>query len=336
MIEPPPFPGEEKRLKSVQSTGLLDTPIEERFERITRMVCSSLGVPIAIFNLIDSNRQHYKSVQGLPGPDAPLKAAFCTHALQEKDMLLVPDANKDVRFHDNPFVTGELLNVAFYAGCPVRTADGQPIGTLCAIDTVPRNLTPEELSRLRDFVAMIENELKISNLSTSQTELVAGLDSKARNALVDPLTRLWNLEAMRKILTRELADKKPLALARAQIDDFNSLKALLGPQLTDGALRVIGKKLLEALHPGDIAGHIGGADFLIIFKGEQSSRVAVTDAALRWNKLVTEDSFIAGVSKDYPVSIRLGVATSGSDANALIAQAEKALTKAPRGKVEFI
>jgi hypothetical protein len=114
MIEAKPYPEEVKRLESLRALKILDTPIEERFERLTRMVCRALDVPIALFNLIDENRQHYKSVQGLTNTDASLDAAFCTHAIHE-DMLLVPDTSRDTRFFDNPFVTGERLNIGFYA-----------------------------------------------------------------------------------------------------------------------------------------------------------------------------------------------------------------------------
>ncbi len=92
ITEAPAHPQESQRLASLRALDLLDTPLDVRFERITRMVRSFMGVPIAIFNLIDEDRQHYKSVQGLDAIDAPKPPAFCTHALLENPMLLVPDA----------------------------------------------------------------------------------------------------------------------------------------------------------------------------------------------------------------------------------------------------
>lgn len=106
MIEAPPYPKEKERLSALKKLQLLDTPIEERFEAITHKVCRILDVPIALFNLIDENRQHYKSAQGMNSTtNVTLDGACCTHALHEDDMLLVPDASKDERFHDNPHVT---------------------------------------------------------------------------------------------------------------------------------------------------------------------------------------------------------------------------------------
>lgn len=175
MIEPSHFPQEEQRVNSLHSLHLLDGPVEERFERITRMVCRVLDVPIAIFNLIDRERQHYKSVQGLAVTDAPLKAAFCTHTILEEDMLLVEDTSKDERFFDNPFVTGEILDMGFYVGCPVKSPDGMPIGTLCAIDRKPREMSKDQLESLKDLASILETEIRIRTLASDQKILKRNL-----------------------------------------------------------------------------------------------------------------------------------------------------------------
>ena len=145
------------------------------------MVCRLLDVPIAVFNLIDENRQYYKSMRGGNVTQAALDGAFCTHALHEEQMLLIPNASKDERFSDNPFVTGERMSVGFYAGCPVRTPDGMPVGTLCAIDMKPREMTKEQLETLNDLASMVETELRLSNMSQSQSALISDLNNATRS-----------------------------------------------------------------------------------------------------------------------------------------------------------
>lgn len=96
---------EEQRLAVLRQLNILDTPIEERFERITRMVCRSLKVPIAAISIVDESRQWFKSIQGLNASETPREIAFCAHAILRDELLLVEDATQDERFADNPLVT---------------------------------------------------------------------------------------------------------------------------------------------------------------------------------------------------------------------------------------
>lgn len=297
MIEATGFPKEQERLTALRSLHLLDTPIEERFERITRMVCRALDVPVAIFNLIDEDRQHYKSVRGLSNTDASLNGAFCTHAMHEEDMLLVPNTQKDRRFHDNPFVTGEYLNIGFYAGCPVRTPDGMPIGTLCAIDTQPRDMTLEQLATLRDLAAMVETELKVVSLSNAQTELVKELDAANHLALVDPLTRLWNRSGITSLLDKEWSEaaraKKPMTLVMADIDHFKKINDTYGHPAGDEVLKTVAKKLLQQLRGEDAVGRVGGEEFLIILTHCEPAHIFNTVDRIR-RSIESEDWIIDG------------------------------------------
>jgi diguanylate cyclase (GGDEF)-like protein len=343
MIEARPFPQEQQRLASLRALHLLDTPIEERFERITRMVCRLLDVPIALFNLIDEDRQHYKSVQGLPNTDAALKAAFCTHTIQEEEMLLVPNALENERFFDNPFVTGEYLNIGFYAGCPVRTPNGMPIGSLCAIDTRPRQMTPEQIAILRDLAAMLETELKVVSLSKAQESLVKELDAANHMALVDPLTRLWNRSGIHKLLEREWSESarqgKPVTLVMTDIDHFKKINDTFGHPAGDAVLKTIAKKLLESLRGEDAVGRVGGEEFLIILTDCEPSRVF--DTVERIRRTVQDHNWIIE-GKPHPVTMSFGAATAipgdGLSAETLIKRADEALYRATntgRNKVEI-
>lgn len=330
MIEAQPYPNNDARLASLKKLNLLDTPIEERFERITRMVCRLLDVPISIFNLIDAERQHYKSVQGLTNHNAALPGAFCTHALHEEEMMLVPNALVDERFFDNPFVTGKYLNIGFYAGVPVRAPDGMPIGTLCAIDTKPRELSEEQLVALRDLAAMVETELKVASLSKAQQNLIVELGEANRLALIDPLTRLWNRHGFEDLLSREWAEAirqgKTVTLAMADIDHFKKINDTFGHPAGDAVLREVSKKLVECLRAEDAVGRMGGEEFLIFLNNTSPDMVRDTLERIRAT-IATTPMHIG--PDDYPVTMSFGAATlvprSRDKPGPLIQKADQAL-----------
>ncbi|KAL3756188.1 hypothetical protein ACHAWU_007139 [Discostella pseudostelligera] len=161
-----PLPScEVQRLLTLQSTGLLDSPPEERFDRITRLCSTMFHAPISMVSLVDSDRQFFKSNIGIPGvSETPRDAAFCAHAILGDGIMVIPDALQDERFADNPLVKG-TPNVRFYAGYPIRVSspgnkEKVAIGTLCVIDNKPRDLDEEELQALKDLGAMVEIEVQ--------------------------------------------------------------------------------------------------------------------------------------------------------------------------------
>jgi len=127
----PPLPADEPtRLDTLRSLRILDTPPEERFDRLTRLARRLFGVPGAVVSLVDAERQWFKSCDGLAASETPRDISCCGHAILSDDIMLVPDAGADVRFHDNPLVTGDP-NIRFYAGCPLTVTNGSRLGTLC-------------------------------------------------------------------------------------------------------------------------------------------------------------------------------------------------------------
>ena len=156
---PAPMPEHEAaRLTALNKLNILDTEPEERFDLITRIASEAFDVPIALVSLVDRDRQWFKSCIGLNAKETPRDMAFCAHAILEKEMLIVPDAFLDPRFADNPLVTGEP-RVRFYAGCPLKLPDGNFMGTLCLIDTRPRQLDDRKINLLRDLGNLAEIEL---------------------------------------------------------------------------------------------------------------------------------------------------------------------------------
>lgn len=151
-------PDESRRLTSLHRLALLDTPPEERFDRIARVAAGLFDAPIALVTLVDANRQWFKSCFGLPVRETDRGVSFCAHAILGSETLVIPDARTDDRFADNPLVTGEP-HIRFYAGHPLHAADGSAVGTLCVIDRRPRTVTAGHLDRLRDLACWAEEEL---------------------------------------------------------------------------------------------------------------------------------------------------------------------------------
>ncbi|HEY0068747.1 MAG TPA: GAF domain-containing protein, partial [Chloroflexia bacterium] len=118
---------EATRLSALRRLNILDTPPEERFDRITRTATRLFDVPVALVSLVDENRQWFKSCVGLDMSETPRSMSFCAYAIGRDDILLIPDALQDPQFADNPLVTG-YPHIRFYAGCPVIAPDGSKLG----------------------------------------------------------------------------------------------------------------------------------------------------------------------------------------------------------------
>ena len=161
------------RLRLLRALSLLDTEPEPEFDRITRLLARALNVPIALVSLVDEHRQWFKSAVGLEVRETPREIAFCDHAIRQQGPLVVTDASRDLRFADNPLVR-QAPNIRFYAGVPLRTSDGHALGTLCAIDSQPRELSPEQQQILVDLGELVMREIRLreaSRLSRSHLEL---------------------------------------------------------------------------------------------------------------------------------------------------------------------
>lgn len=154
----PTNPEEVQRLRVLKDLNLLDTPAEERFDRITRIATRLFDVPIALVSLVDEDRQWFKSRVGLDLDQTARSVSFCAHAITQADIFVVEDAAQDPRFSANPLVTGEP-GLRFYAGFPLAAQDGNRLGTLCVLDRRPRRFDAAERALLRDLGSIAANEV---------------------------------------------------------------------------------------------------------------------------------------------------------------------------------
>jgi PAS domain S-box-containing protein len=227
---------EKRRLEALKNTALLDTPPEERFDRLSRLVQKALNVPIALVSLVDEHRQWFKSKQGLAVSETSRDVAFCAYTILSDEIFEVSDTLQDERFSDNPLVEEEP-NIRFYAACPISSVDGYRIGTLCVIDTQPRKLSQTEKRMLRDISAAVQDEIRL-------TERLQGIE-KSEQRLQSILegtnvgTWEWNIqtgetvfnERWADIVGYKLSELEPISIdtwiSLAHPDDLNESNDLL-------------------------------------------------------------------------------------------------------------
>ena len=328
MIEPEYPKNEDKRMEFLNKLRILDTPIEERFERITRIVCRSLNVPISAISLVDDERQWFKSIQGLDVSETPRNVAFCAHAILEDKPFVVEDASVDPRFINNPLVT-EDPSIRFYAGCPLEMGDGLRIGTLCAIDREPRTFSKEQMEILQDLTEMVKSEFQMIALSEAHQSLIVDFEQAERAALIDPLSRLWNRAGGENFLSREWEaakrKKTPVSVAMLDIDHFKRINDIHGHGAGDQVIKHVARIIISALRPYDVACRWGGEEFLIILPECAKSKLslalyrviqAIRNSAI--NNLTVTAS--AGAVTAYP--------SEGHDFRKIIELADQALYKA--------
>lgn len=197
----------------MRSYSILDTLPESDYDNITKIAAEICGTPISLISLIDDKRQWFKSHHGLDATETPKEYAFCGHAINTpNDVFIVQDARKDERFHDNPLVTGDP-HVIFYAGVPLVSEAGLPLGTLCVIDHKPNLLSQSQISSLS---ALSNQVINILELRKSKQQLVrtimeleeknAGLERFAVVAAHDLKTPLINISSLAQLFQNQYKD----------------------------------------------------------------------------------------------------------------------------------
>lgn len=169
-----PIPkSEPKRLKTLRDLDILDTEPEPEFDDVAKLAATICGTPVALVSFVDADRQWFKSAFGIDVRETDRDSAFCAHAILHDSVMVVPDARRDQRFRDNPFVGG-APHIAFYAGAPLQTQEGLALGTVCVIDSKPRSMTDQQRHALESLAQIVmgrlysrRNELILRRLSVS-------------------------------------------------------------------------------------------------------------------------------------------------------------------------
>ncbi len=166
---------EEARLAALAKYNILNTLPEQEYDDLARLAAEICGTPLAMLTFVEEKHQWYKASVGIPQMRIDREVSFCTHAIAQPSLLVVPDTACDPRFAENPFVAGDP-HVRFYAGMPLRTADGHALGTICVVDFVPRELTPAQTHALealsRQAMCLLELHLAVERMERNLVERV--------------------------------------------------------------------------------------------------------------------------------------------------------------------
>ena len=254
------------RLDALQRTGLLDSDADEAFDRLTRIASSMLGVPVSLVSLVAADRQFFKSARGLPEPWAsqrgtPLSHSFCQHVVAADAPLIVEDARRDTLLRDNAAV--DDLGVVAYAGFPIRSGDGAVLGSLCAIDHLPRVWSERDLALLADLanLARTEIELRASlNASRQIARAAARLSAERQTVIESTSDGIYTTDVAGRCTLANAAAARILGYPADELlgQDMHELVHRHGP---DGA--VIAREdcaLSMALHAG-VAARMDGTLF---------------------------------------------------------------------------
>ncbi len=258
---------EDTRLAALHSLQILNTPIEERFERITRLARKALDMPICAVSCIDKENTWFKSIQGLPGCQVDRKASFCQHTILGNDPLVIQDTRLDERFVDNPLVNNDPPFL-FYAGVPIFSIDGLAIAAFCVLDTQPRTFTNDDLEILKDCASMAQFELHTGGANKVQDQLIQQVGNSWRLSMIDPLTRLWNHDGINttlgESLTQSFDSKSGLMVIMLDLAGFNEINNTIGRAPSDQLMQEFAKSLLRAVGEKHIVGRIYNDKFVII------------------------------------------------------------------------
>lgn len=282
-MQSPAIPGNEiERTKALQKLGIMYTPAEERFDRITRLAARHFKVPTVLLSLVYQDVQWFKSVHGLNSCATQRDVSFCGHAIAGLGPFVIENALLDERFADNPLVINEP-RVRAYAGQPVRDPNGVVLGTFCLIDSIPRSFSADDLQDLRDFACLIESEIARPRFQRTAHRHLLGLSDEQRMALIDPLLACWNKKGLMTLLDLELEHCRemtvPLSLIHLKLADPDSILARFGQDRMVDFER-FAASLIRA-NTGDLAhlGFLGTAGFVMVcadFPAEMAKQLAQT------------------------------------------------------------
>ena len=329
---------EKERLRALSQYEILDTEAEEAFDELTRLATFICGTPISTVTLIDEHRQWFKSSVGLESTarETNREIAFCAHAINQDSAFVVPDAQQDPRFANNPLVIGNP-HIRFYAGLPLTNPEGFNLGTLCVIDRTPRELSEAQIEALRilsrQVMAQLElrKQLRALNVTIREKEAVeaelrASREALLKLAITDELTGLYNRRALNERLDEamRLANRHdwPLSLLLIDADHFKSFNDTYGHPEGDQVLKTLADCLRQIFRNTDIPARMGGEEFAVILPNTPAEGAMII--ADRFREALRNAPW-----KKRPVTVSIGVTTRTVAAKEypfdLITRADRAL-----------
>ncbi len=292
-VPPPPLVSHERhaarltspsRLAALRSTGLLSGHADVVLDRVARIATTLLGVPIALVSLVDDARQHFAGLHGLGGwagddRGTPLTHSFCQWVVTNDAPLLITDASQEPHTQHHPAHTD--LGVVAYAGVPLRTAEGETLGAMCAINTVPVAWSAEQVAALEDLAAAAMAEIE---LRATVSALAAAHEQLRNQAMRDSLTGLLNRRGFADHAKQHLAlaerSGSTFVVLALDLDGFKQINDTLGHDAGDEALMEMATLLTRLCRSSDLVGRLGGDEFVCLLTQTTAAEVGFVTARL--------------------------------------------------------
>lgn len=255
------------RIAELHTLDVFFTPLEARFDRITRLARKALRVQAAAITLVDQERQWFKSVDGWDVRELPRSRSLCSQTVEKGEPIIVKDLLKDPEYASHPMVA-KGPKFRFYAGFPLVDPSGTVIGTFCVFDTKPRSITRSDVQSLWDAGESAQKELLTNELREAQQQLIKKLGTARRQANLDELTRVWNrrggLDLMTDMLEIANSDNQSLAVCMIDLDKFKEANDNFGHRTGDQVLRKVTGMIIGCLRSDDVLCRFGGDEFLLV------------------------------------------------------------------------
>lgn len=288
---------EDARVAALRRLDVLDSAAESPFEKIVTLIRTVLAVPIATVTLVDRDRQWFKAERGMNCRQTPRAISFCTHTIQQREPLIIADAQADPRFAASPLVVGPP-HVRSYAGIPLRTPEGYNIGALCAMDTVVRQFTAAEIAILGNFANIVSDELEL--------RMIAQVDH-----LTGALTRRGFVEQAEREIARSCRYGRSSTLVMLDLDHFKAVNDTYGHPIGDQVLQRVAEVVGVTLRPSDVLGRLGGEEFALLLPETNGDDAMVVAERLRG--AIADHPIALTDGRMLPVSASFGVAALGPD-----------------------
>ncbi len=294
-----PISDETRALRALTTFCVLDTLPDERFDRITRVACAALNVPVAMVALADRERLWLKSRQGIDDSSTDAWLSLCDKSVAAEDQVVFRDAAAEPDFEDHLLVTGEP-GVRFYAGQSIRGPDDSHIGALCVVDHRPRPFPPRDASVLSDLTALVEREILL-----------------LEHATTDDLTRLSNRRGFAQVAHHVLSmcrrATQPAVVVSVDLDNFKIVNDAHGHAAGDRVLRAFSKMLFTHFRDSDVVARVGGDEFAVLMSGTTTTHVVTAFDRL------AEEFAASKIAQEYPsLGWSAGVADYNPDSEVTI------------------
>jgi len=317
-----PSSDEAQRQAALDSYGVLDTAPEQAFDDIVLLAATLCDTPAAAISLLDHGRQWSKAQIGVDHSHSPRAQAICNAAIADPThMLVVEDIARDPRFAATPVRIGQQT-LRFYAGVPLLTPDGYPLGVVCVMDVKPRQLSAKQCAGLKVLARQVqhlfelrrqmleqarllsEGQAATQQLEQSRAELEQRHETLQQTANHDQLTGLLNRAALAQLRENPRAMQKlesaPYSLALLDVDCFKQVNDRHGHLLGDRALRVVADAVTACVREGDLAVRYGGEEFLVVLPG--------TGLAVAYEVAHRIRERVAAASLPFALTVSIGIA----------------------------